>query len=80
MAGKNPGAFTEHLRPWLHVLQLLGVLSLLGAAAVCLAVLRFWRRRTGWLWGRLGDTAAALASVGYVWLIFAMHLLQVGQY
>src|SRR5579885_2996455 len=80
LAGKNPGAFTEHLRPWLHVLQLLGVLSLLGAAAVCLSVLRFWRRRTGWLWGRLGDTAAALASVGYVWLIFAMHLLQVGQY
>jgi len=80
LAGKNPGAFTEHLRPWLHVLQVLGVLGLLGAGLVCLAAFRFWRHRTGWRWGRWGDTAAALASLGYVWLIFAMHLLQVGQY
>lgn len=80
LVSKNPGAFSAAIRPWLHLLQALGVVGVLGAVGICYAGFRAWRRRLGWFWGRLADGITALAAVGFLWLVVVMRLLQVGRY
>jgi CubicO group peptidase (beta-lactamase class C family) len=62
----------------LHLLQLLGVVALVGAALLVWRGVHVWRdARFGW-WGRIANSAIALAGLVIVWAFFAYNLLDFG--
>jgi CubicO group peptidase (beta-lactamase class C family) len=70
--------FTPKTDPWLHVLQVLAVLALIGTLIVLFNAARAWGSRQRGVWSKLGETLIALACVGLAWLILAGRLLHVG--
>jgi CubicO group peptidase (beta-lactamase class C family) len=70
--------FTPKTDPWLHVMQVLAALALLGTLIAVINAARAWGSRQRRVWSKLGETLIALACVGLAWLILAGRLLHVG--
>jgi CubicO group peptidase (beta-lactamase class C family) len=70
--------FTPKLDPWLHVMQALALLVLLGVLIALFNAARSWSSRARGIWSKLGETLIALACIGLAWLILAGRLLHVG--
>jgi CubicO group peptidase (beta-lactamase class C family) len=71
----NVEFFTSRLDPWLHLLQVLGYLGALGVVLAVLNAWWSWRSTTRRWTTRLHDTLMALACLGFVWIAYAMNLL-----
>ncbi len=65
---------TSALDPWLRLLQLFGVLAVLGLIPVAIHVVQAWRGQGGWVW-RIAGVALLLACAAGTWFIFSLHLL-----
>ncbi len=70
--------FTPKLDPWLHVMQVLAALALLGTLIALFNAARAWGSRQRRVWSKLGETLIAIACVGLAWIILAGRLLHVG--
>lgn len=58
--------------------RILNVVALLGAAGSVIAVwnaYRTWKNRERGRWGKITETAIALACIGYVWILITGNLL-----
>jgi len=64
--------------PWLHVLQVLAALSLVGTLIALVNAARAWGSRQRGVWSKLGETLIALSCIGMAWVILAGRLLHVG--
>jgi hypothetical protein len=70
--------FTPKTDPWLHAMQVLAALALLGTVIALVNAIRAWANRQRGVWSKLGETLIALACLGLAWLILAGRLLLVG--
>jgi CubicO group peptidase (beta-lactamase class C family) len=71
----NPSGLAERLDPWLHLLQVIGLLAGLGSLIAILNALKCWGGGQQWFWNKLWNTFLALACVGFFWFIYHWHLL-----
>jgi CubicO group peptidase (beta-lactamase class C family) len=72
----NASLFSDKLDPWLHLLQLVGWIGVLGTAAVAYRSFILWRTSEVGLWTRLYSAGFTLACLGYVWFIVSFHMLR----
>ena len=69
---------TAKLDPWLHVLQALAALALVGTLVALVNAVLAWGSAHRGVWSKLGETLIFLSCVGLAWLILAGRLLHVG--
>jgi CubicO group peptidase (beta-lactamase class C family) len=69
---------TAKLDPWLHVLQALAALALVGTLVALFNAVTAWGSRQRGVWSKLGETLIFLSCVGLAWIILAGRLLHVG--
>jgi CubicO group peptidase (beta-lactamase class C family) len=75
LAIKNWGAFGSRMDPWIHLLQLIGWLGVLGTGIMLWNAVESWRDRERGIWSKLGDTLIVLASVGFSWFVVSWNML-----
>jgi CubicO group peptidase (beta-lactamase class C family) len=69
-------ALAERSDPWVHLLQVLGLLvGLLGALIAIYNALKSWGDGDQWFWNKLWNTSLALSCVFFFWFIWHWHLL-----
>jgi hypothetical protein len=71
----NPSGLSERSDLWLHLLQILGLLTGVGALVAIYNSLKSWSDGQQWFWYKLWNTFLALSSVGFFWFIYHWHLL-----
>ena len=59
----------------LRMIQIVGWLGVLGSLLVFYSMFRSWQQPQRWFWSKLGDTALALACLGFVWFVFVWNML-----
>jgi len=74
-AGKNLGVLSDSFDPWLRLMQLLGLLAVIGTLAALYNARCAWGNRARWIWSKLGESVIALGCLGLTWFIFTWHLL-----
>jgi len=65
----------EGLDIWIHLLQVVGVLTGFGALLALLNAVKSWGDSAQWLWYKIWSTLQAFACVGFFWFIFHWHFL-----
>jgi CubicO group peptidase (beta-lactamase class C family) len=65
----------ERSDPWVHLLQVFGLLVGLSCLIAIYNSLKSWGDADQWFWNKLWNTFLALSSVGFFWFIFHWHLL-----
>jgi CubicO group peptidase (beta-lactamase class C family) len=68
-------AFAERSDPWLHLLQIFGLLVGLGCLIAIYNALKSWGDSTQWFWTKLWNLLLALSTVFFFWFIWHWHLL-----
>ncbi len=84
----TPGAVNSHLDPWIHLLQVIGLIGAVGTLVVIYNAVCAWRaapssqaevsgatRQPPWVWGKMFETVIALASIGLTWFFIYWNLL-----
>src|SRR5580704_8606393 len=71
----NPSGLSERGDFGLHLLQVLGLLTGLGALVAIYNSLKSWGDGGQWFWNKLWNTFLALGCVGFFWFIYHWHLL-----
>jgi CubicO group peptidase (beta-lactamase class C family) len=74
----NIDLLSDRLNPWLHLMQVLAVIALVGALVGLWNAARAWGSVGRGIWSKLGETFVALACVGMVWFILVGRVLVVG--
>ena len=59
----------------IHLLQLLGLVTGVGALAAIYNAVKSWRDMQQWFWYKLWNALLAVACVGFFWFIYHWHLL-----
>lgn len=72
---ETPGALGPSGDAKLHLLQVIGVLSGIGALVAIFNALKSWGDSTQWRWYRIWNALLAVACVGFFWFIYHWHLL-----
>jgi CubicO group peptidase (beta-lactamase class C family) len=65
----------EGLDIWIHMLQVVGVLTGFGALLALLNAVKSWGDSAQWVWYKIWSTLQAIACVGFFWFIFHWHFL-----
>jgi CubicO group peptidase (beta-lactamase class C family) len=60
---------------WLRLIQIIGVIGAIGTLVVFANAVYSWLNKGDRIWGKLQATIFALACLGFLWLVFAGHLL-----
>jgi hypothetical protein len=60
---------------WIWLLQVIGVLGAIGTLVVFYNSIYTWTSDRYQIWGKLQATMFALSCLGFLWLVFAGHLL-----
>lgn len=60
---------------WLRLIQIIGVLGAVGTLIVFANAVHAWLSKRYRIWGKLQATVFALACLGFLWFVFAGHLL-----
>jgi CubicO group peptidase (beta-lactamase class C family) len=71
----SPGGLGSSGDYKLHLLQLIGVLSGLGAIVAILAAVKSWGDQTQWFWYKLWNTLLAAGCVFFFFFLWNWHLL-----
>jgi len=71
----NPSALSERSDPWLHLLQVIGLLAGLGSLVAIYNSLKSWSDGQQWFWNKIWNTFLAIGCVGFFWFIYHWHLL-----
>lgn len=75
LLSKADRPLTEHNDFGLHLLQVLGLLTGIGALIAIYNSAKSWGDSQQWFWYKLWNTFLALSCVGFFWFIFHWHLL-----
>ena len=60
---------------WFQLAQVIGVVATIGTLAVFFNAGHAWMSKRYRIWGKLQATIFALACLGFLWFVFAGHLL-----
>ncbi|MBA3692559.1 MAG: serine hydrolase [Acidobacteria bacterium] len=60
---------------WIWLIQMIGVLGAIGTLVVFYNAVQAWMSKRYRIWGKLQATIFALACLGFLWFVFAGHLL-----
>jgi hypothetical protein len=60
---------------WLHVLQVIGLVSCLGSLVVIYNSIQSWTNKRQRIWSKIWNTLQAFACLGFSWFIIYWHLL-----
>lgn len=60
---------------WLRLIQVIGVIGTIGSLIVFANAVYSWLNSRDRIWGKLQATVFALACLGFLWLVFAGHLI-----
>ncbi|HEY6384952.1 MAG TPA: serine hydrolase domain-containing protein [Candidatus Acidoferrum sp.] len=71
----NPSGLSERGDFGLHLLQVVGLLTGLGALIAIYNSLKSWGDSQQWFWNKIWNTFLAFACVGFFWFIYHWHLL-----
>jgi len=74
-AEDNIGLLSSHFDLKLHLLQVIGVLGLIGALVEINYCVRSWSEGTLWFWTKVWNTLLMLACVGYAFFLLNWHML-----
>jgi CubicO group peptidase (beta-lactamase class C family) len=67
-------SFNDHFDVTLRLIQLVGVLAIIGTIAAAMNAFHAWHERDGW-WRKLNSSALVLACFAMIWFAFSLHLL-----
>ena len=76
VALKDIGLFSPRGVPWLHLIQFVGWIAVLGSLVAFYNAFLAWRDSSRWLWSRIGESLIALACVAVIWFLFTWNLLK----
>ena len=71
----NPSGLSERSDLGLHLLQVLGLLTGLGALIALYNGLKSWGDDQQWIWNKIWNTLLAFSCLGFFWFIYHWHLL-----
>ena len=71
----NIDLLSPHYNYLLRLIQIVGWLGVLGTVLVLYNLVWSWKQGARWIWSKIGDTAIALACLGFVWFVFVWNLL-----
>ncbi len=71
----NIAALSSHFDLKLHLLQVIGVLGVIGALVAINYCVKSWKAEGLWFWTRLWNTLLMLACVGYAFFLLNWHML-----
>jgi hypothetical protein len=74
-AQDNISLLSSHFDPRLHLLQVAGVLGVVGALLAIAYCLRSWKDEGLWFWTKVWNTLLMLACVGYAFFALNWHML-----
>jgi CubicO group peptidase (beta-lactamase class C family) len=72
---KSFSIFSSKTDIWLHLLQLVGWLGVLGGLVMLWNAIESWRYQERGLWSKLGDTLIVLAAAGFTWFVVYWNML-----
>ena len=72
---ENLTVLTKRLDPWIHALELLGFIGVVGTIFAMVNGFRSWFGQGRELGTKLHDTLLLLACLGYIWLAFSLNLV-----
>ncbi|HWE44870.1 MAG TPA: serine hydrolase domain-containing protein [Caulobacteraceae bacterium] len=75
LLGHDFGSFDTPLDKWLRLMQLIGVLTILGAVVGLWNLATVWGDASRGWWAKLSSLLIAVALLSAVWFIFALHLI-----
>ena len=67
--------FSDSGNNWVRVAQVIGVLGVIGTPIILYNAVHAWMSKRYRIWGKLQATIFALASLGFLWLVYAGNLL-----
>ncbi|HTR26118.1 MAG TPA: serine hydrolase domain-containing protein [Terriglobales bacterium] len=70
--------FSSRMDIWLHLLQLVGWIGVIGTLAVLWNTLVSWRSPERGICSKIGDTLVLMAAIGYSWFAIYWNLLHWG--
>ena len=62
---------------WFQIVQAIGVIAVIGTLVVFFHAIYAWISKRYRIWGKLQATVFALACLGFLWFVFAGHLLYI---
>jgi CubicO group peptidase (beta-lactamase class C family) len=71
----EPSGLSERGDTWLHLLQVVGLLTGLGSLIAIYNSLKSWGDGQQWFWNKIWNTFLAISCVGFFWFIYHWHLL-----
>lgn len=71
----KPGGLGERGDPWIHVLQVVGLLAGIGALIAVYNSFKSWKDGSQWVWFKIWNTVLAIGCLGFFWFIYHWHLL-----
>jgi CubicO group peptidase (beta-lactamase class C family) len=71
----NPSGLSERSDLGLHLLQVLGLLTGVGALIALYNGLKSWGDDQQWIWNKIWNTLLAFSCLGFFWFIYHWHLL-----
>jgi CubicO group peptidase (beta-lactamase class C family) len=75
MLGTAIGLLDDPIDPWLRLLQVLGVLAILGAVVGVWNLVTVWRDGARSWWAKVSSLMLAIALLSAVWFILTLHLI-----
>lgn len=75
LAEQNLSLLSDSFDPWMRLIQLAGLIGVIGMFPVVYSALRSWGNRERWFWSKVGETAIALACIGLTLFILNWHAL-----
>lgn len=71
----NLDFFSDRGNNWVRVAQVIGLLGVIGTPIIFYNAIHAWISGRYRIWGKLQATIFALASLGFLWLVYAGNLL-----
>jgi hypothetical protein len=74
-ATNNLDFFSDAGSMWIRLAQVVGLIAAVGTLVVFYNAVQAWMSGRYRIWGKLEATVLALACLGFLWFVFAGHLL-----
>jgi CubicO group peptidase (beta-lactamase class C family) len=74
-ATNNLDFFSDAGSTWIRLAQVVGLIATVGTLVVFYNAVQAWMSGRYRIWGKLEATVLALACLGFLWFVFAGHLL-----
>ncbi len=72
---QNLSLLSDSFDPWMRLIQLAGLLGIIGMFVVVYNAWRSWGNRERWFWSKAGETLIALACIGLTFFVLNWHVL-----